>query len=83
MANPRAVYQDYALTTSQWYDLCDDGTVRSPSASGPCQGSLIANSPYNNWVYTAGTASTPGQWVVDDRQPSTRACTTSTVPMRS
>lgn len=66
VANPRAVYQDYALTTSQWYDLCPDGSVRSPSASGPCQGSLIANSPYNNWVFTAGDASTPGQWVVDD-----------------
>jgi hypothetical protein len=66
VANPRAVYQDYALTTSQWFDLCPDGTVRSPSASGPCQGSLIANSPYNNWVFTAGNATTPGKWVVDN-----------------
>jgi len=65
-ANPRAVYQDYALTTAQWYDLCDDGTVRSPAAAGPCTGSLISSSPYNNWVYTAGNATTPGKWTVSD-----------------
>ena len=65
-ANPRAVYNDYALTTTQWYDLCADATVRSPSASGPCQGATIASSPYNNWVYTAGSASAPGTWTIDD-----------------
>jgi hypothetical protein len=64
-ANPRAVYQDYAITTSQWYDLCPDGTVKSPSSSGPCQGSTIASSPYNDWTYTAGNATTPGVWTAD------------------
>ena len=64
-ANPRAVYQDYAITTSQWYDLCPDGTAKSPSASGPCQGSTIASSPYNDWTYTPGNATTPGTWIAD------------------
>ena len=30
MANPRAVYTEYALTTGQWYDLCPEGTGQRP-----------------------------------------------------
>ncbi len=36
----------------QWYDLCNDGTVRSPSASGPCTGTQISTSPYRGWYWT-------------------------------
>ena len=66
VANPRAVYTDYALTTGQWYDLCDDGTVRSPSSSGPCTGTQISPSPYRGWYWTAGNATTPGKWVLQN-----------------
>jgi hypothetical protein len=66
VANPRAVYSDYALTTAQWYDLCDDGTVRSPSASGPCQGTQISTSPYRSWYWTAGSATAPGTWTLQN-----------------
>jgi hypothetical protein len=65
VANPRAVYTEYAMSyeaNAQWYDLCNDGTVRSPSASGPCTGTQISTSPYRGWYWTAGNASTPGNW---------------------
>jgi hypothetical protein len=66
VANPRAVYTDYALTTAQWYDLCSDGTVRSPSSSGPCQGTQLATSPYRSWYWTAGSSTTPGTWTLQN-----------------
>ncbi len=66
VANPRAVYNDFALTTGQWYDLCGDGTVRSPSASGPCAGTQISTSPYRSWYWTAGNATTPGIWTLQN-----------------
>jgi hypothetical protein len=66
VANPRAVYSDQAMTTPQWYDLCNDGTVRSPSSSGPCQGSTISTSPYRSWYWTAGSSSTPGTWTLQN-----------------
>ena len=65
-ANPRAVYYELAMSTPQWYDLCPDGTVKSPSASGPCQGSTISASPYLSWFWTAGNATTPGKWTLQD-----------------
>jgi hypothetical protein len=66
VANPRSVYTDYALTTAQWFDLCDDGTVRSPSSSGPCQGAQLSTSPYRSWYWTAGNATTPGTWTLQN-----------------
>jgi hypothetical protein len=66
VANPRAVYTDYALTTAQWFDLCPDGTVRSPSSSGPCQGTQLSTSPYRSWYWTAGDATTPGTWTLQN-----------------
>ena len=38
---PRSVYDKFALDpdfTEYWYDLCPDGDVHAPSASGPCTG---------------------------------------------
>ncbi len=64
VANPRAVYTDYALTTGQWYDLCDTGVVKLPSASGPCTGTQVSASPYRNWYWSAGNATTPGTWAL-------------------
>lgn len=66
VANPRAVYTDYAMTTGQWYDLCDDGTVRTPSSSGPCLGTQVSTSPYRSWYWTAGNATTPGTWTLQN-----------------
>jgi hypothetical protein len=69
VANPRAVYAEYASTTGQWYDLCSDGTVRSPSASVPpvpCTGAQISTSPYRGWYWTAGSATTPGTWTLQN-----------------
>jgi Tfp pilus assembly protein PilX len=66
-ANPRAVYTEFASTTGQWYDLCNDGTVRSPATTGPlvpCTGAQIATSPYRGWYWTAGNATTPGTWTL-------------------
>ena len=67
VANPRAVYTDYAMTTGQWYDLCDTGVVKLPSASGPCTGTQMSASPYRNWYWTAGNATTPGTWTLQIR----------------
>jgi hypothetical protein len=71
IANPRAVYNEYSTTTSQWYDLCDDGTVKLPPAAAsppaaPCTGSQVATAPYRGWYWTAGTASTPGKWTLQN-----------------
>lgn len=66
VANPRAVYTDYAMTTAQWYDLCNDGTVRSASSSGPCTGTQISTSPYRSWYWSAGNATTPGTWTLQN-----------------
>ena len=66
VANPRAVYTDYAMTTAQWYDLCDDGTVRSPATTGPCTGTQISTSPYRSWYWSAGNATTPGAWTLQN-----------------
>ncbi len=66
VANPRAVYTDYAQTTGQWYDLCDTGVVKLPSASGPCTGTQVSASPYRSWYWTAGNATTPGTWTLQN-----------------
>jgi hypothetical protein len=67
VANPRAVYSDYAMTTAQWYDLCNDGTVRSPSSTKvPCTGTQISTSPYRSWYWTAGSSSAPGKWTLQN-----------------
>jgi hypothetical protein len=66
VANPRAVYTEYALTTGQWYDLCNDGTVRAPSSAGPCTGNQTSTSPYRGWYWSAGNATTAGTWTLQN-----------------
>jgi hypothetical protein len=34
--------QQEANYTGSWYDMCPDGTVRSPSSSGPCTGNVLS-----------------------------------------
>ena len=72
------------LTTGQWYDLCDTGVVKLPSASGPCTGTQVSASPYRSWYWTAGNATTPGNVdAAEHRYLATRASTTSTAPTPS
>jgi hypothetical protein len=67
VANPRAVYTDYAMTTGQWFDLCDDGMVREPASTGPCTSTDPAiASPYRGWYWTAGSGSDPGVWTLQN-----------------
>jgi hypothetical protein len=64
--NPRSIYSKFATDpeySSNWYDLCPDGSVRAPSSSGPCTGGLLASSGgLRGWQYQAG------KWT-NDRQP--------------
>lgn len=55
--------------TGQWYDLCPDGTVRSPAAipapAAPCTGSIQAtlsgNATYQGWEFI-GASGGVAQW---------------------
>jgi hypothetical protein len=64
VANPRAVYNDYATLTGQWYDLCDNGTVKRPASTGPCTGTQVGTSPHRSWYWTAGSGGNPGSWTL-------------------
>jgi hypothetical protein len=66
VANPRAVYTDYATTTGQWYDLCPGGEVKAPSISGPCTGDFIASSPYRGWYWTDESGSKIETWTLQN-----------------
>ena len=52
-------------------DHVRSGTTSAPTApcgrrrrADPARAPTIVDSPYNNWVYTAGNASTPGTWTL-------------------
>lgn len=53
---PRSVYDKFALDgdfSEYWYDLCPDGSVRLPSASGPCTGVVESSSgKFKGWELT-------------------------------
>jgi hypothetical protein len=34
-----------------WYDLCSDGSVRSPDGAAPCGGTLLASNAWRGWTY--------------------------------
>ena len=38
----------------------------SPLVSGPCTGTQISASPYRSWYWTAGNATTPGMWTLQN-----------------
>jgi hypothetical protein len=72
--NPRAVYNQYAAITDQWFDLCSAGAygqVRQPAAT-PCTGTLLANvgggttpvAEFNGWTFTAGSGTTAPLWTL-------------------
>lgn len=64
--DPRAIYDRYsggAEYVDDWYDLCQDGTVRKPSTAGPCTGEIRASSGgLRGWKFSSG------KWV-NDRDP--------------
>ncbi len=66
---PRYLYDQFASTYStNWYDLCSDGNVRSPGASGsvPCSGTALANvatgGNFRGWSYAPASGTTAALW---------------------
>jgi hypothetical protein len=64
--NPRSIYDKFATDldySGNWYDLCPDGSVRAPSSSGPCNGTVLSSSGgLRGWKYQSG------EWK-NDRDP--------------
>lgn len=55
--DPRSMYDRFATKSdmTDWYDLCPDGTVRSPSGSGPCSGTVLSSSgTFRGWQFSGG-----------------------------
>lgn len=67
LVNPRDYYDDLATTTSNWYDLCGDGSVREPSDVAPCHGTVVSDggASYRGWAFAAGSASTVPVWTLE------------------
>jgi Tfp pilus assembly protein PilX len=71
---PRFLYDEFASTYStNWYDLCPNGTVRAPNTvtgSDPCTGALLADESaggtYRGWSFVAGSGTTPPTWNMFD-----------------
>lgn len=58
---PREIWNRFArsLTYSgSWYDLCPDGTVRAPTGSSPCAGTVLADASsteFRGWRRSGGS----------------------------
>ena len=39
-----------------WYDLCADGSVRSPDGATPCSGTVLADNSWRGWAYNGSGA---------------------------
>ncbi len=66
---PRYLYDQFASTYStNWYDLCPDGKVRSPGSAGsaPCSGTALADvsagGNYRGWSYAPASGTTAALW---------------------
>lgn len=60
----RSYYNAQAQSNlGSWFDLCPDGTVRSPSTA-PCLGTVLGASGYNGWEFTAGSGSDAPLWTL-------------------
>jgi len=72
-ADPRTAYVTLAADenyTSNWYDLCPDGSVHGPSTSTfvPCTGPVLnASGPYRGWEFTAASGSDPALWSMSEK----------------
>lgn len=68
----RKYYDTQAATYStSWYDLCPDGTVRSPAPATasvpfpePCSGTSVGGSGSYGWEYTAGSGTVAPLWTL-------------------
>lgn len=60
----RSVYPEWNTDPNAWWDLCPDGTVKTPSGIVPCQGTTVGSSGFNGWVYTAASGTTPPIWTL-------------------
>lgn len=53
--DPRAVWNQHARSpaySSDWYDLCPDGSARLPDGATPCTGTVVADTnqnPFRGW----------------------------------
>jgi hypothetical protein len=72
----RYFYPQHVDHEDVWYDLCRDGTVRRPSAGGPCQGTnVVATGSLMGWEHQSnqhrwsrsGNASLTGIFYVHER----------------
>lgn len=69
---PQDVYfREYTKYAGRWFDLCEDGTAKRPTAAGPCQSAdaadlLYTYSPgdlgFQGWTYQSGSGSTAAVW---------------------
>jgi hypothetical protein len=67
VVNARQVYNsEVGNYPNSWYDLCPDGTARQGSTSGPCTGTVLADSSltttsgFRNWTFEGDSTSDPG-----------------------
>ena len=62
----RQIYNALSTGTSDWYDLCPDGTVHTPNPAGgtPCSGTQIGAAPYRGWTYTGPAGSAAPLWTL-------------------
>lgn len=45
-----------AATPGGWYDLCADGTARTPNGATVCQGTVLATGAWRGWTYDGSGA---------------------------
>ena len=72
---PRQVYDKQALVTEIWYDLCPNGVVKLPAATGPCTGALNVEQPgggaFRGWTFTPGSTTDVPVWTLSRQSGTT------------
>jgi hypothetical protein len=71
---PRQIYNAMSRSYSDWYDLCPDGTIRTPnptSGAAPCTGTQVGTAPYRGWTYTAGSDTAAPVWTLVNQSGTT------------
>lgn len=66
---PRTVYDREARLAGLWFDLCYDGSVRTPNptpGTDPCTGAEVSTGgvDFNGWSFTPGNATTVPVWTL-------------------
>jgi len=61
----RSIYPEWNTDPNAWWDLCgNDGTVRTPSGTVPCQGTVVGGNGFNGWEFTAASGTTAALWTL-------------------